>query len=401
MDNRIIEAARKAAVYVFDEDALTDNVRSMKKAFSSRYSNFKLAYSFKTNYLKPIIDTMKRENVLAEVVSEYEYDYAKMNGYEDSKIVYNGMVRNDRQKYEVALEHGKVNIDSISEYRAISQLAREHKTPVKIGIRVNFSVRHGAVSSGGNLVSRFGMDIESEEFNEMLLDLVQDRYVSIGGFHCHIAATRPAELFGKKAQKLIELVKKYGGDYIDLGGGMYGPLPEEIGRQYSDYPVTYDEYAEKICGLMNEAFPDKRCMLILEPGTALVGNTMSVVAMIQSIKCNRGQQYITLNCSNNHVGKMCEYKEIPIKVVSDGYGLIADCKDAWVVGNTCLEFDYIRKGIDGTFREGDVVEMPNTGAYSISTSRQFIIPRLAVFARKDGACIKNAETSRDMFRTYR
>lgn len=382
-----------SAFYLFYEQRLCENIQKMRDAFADLYGNFTIAYSFKTNYLRKICEIVKGYGCKAEVVSEFEKDYAQRVGFGNSQIVYNGVVPDPIGKFIVASNGGYVNVDNLQEYREISRIAHSNKCHIGIGVRVNFEI-------GNGLHSRFGVDINDYEFALLMREISMDECVDLHGFHCHIGTARPAKFWSEKIAKMIELAKKYRVEYIDLGGGMYGPMPAELASQFDGYANSFDDYADAVAVPMKEAFPDESVELIVEPGTALVGNTMDVVAHITNIKNVRSKAFITVDCNSNHIGMLCECRNIPVSVLDTGYGPVYDVIEGCIVGNTCLEFDYIRKSFSGKLKIGDTLVFKNCGAYSIGASRQFIVPRLGVRDGTTFALLKFAEDASDIFKNY-
>lgn len=380
--------------YVLHRDRVEKNIVDMQNAFKKLYCNFVIAYSFKTNYLRPIIDIIAEHGCMAEVVSPYEMQYAIELARFWPKVVYNGVIPDTKAKFATALNNGITNVDNMTEYHEISEMANSLKKHIDIGVRVNFPISNG-------LCSRFGVPTESEDFAVLMESIAADDYVHFGGFHCHIGTARPAKFWSEKSDTMIAMAKKYRAKYIDLGGGMYGPMIPELASQFSDYAETYDEYAEVVCPRMKEAFPDEEVMLIVEPGTALVGNTMDLYCHVTDIKNVRGKVFITVDTCSNHLGIICECRVIPMTVYhSNGERERVSVTDATISGCTCLEFDYIRKGYYGDIAIGDVIKFENVGAYSIGASRQFIVPRPAVLDAKDGTVLRKVETFDDMFTNY-
>lgn len=379
--------------YVFYEKQLVENIENMNRAFKALYSNFQIAYSFKTNYLRRICEVIASNGCLAEVVSPQEFAYAKKYGlFKTSDIVYNGVIPDPETKFNLARYGGYVNVDNIDEYRALSKIAAEVGVEIEIGIRLNFAI-------GNGLKSRFGVDIDGDEFKMLIAEIQNDPYVYLAGFHCHIGTARPSIYWRQKADTMVALAKKHLVKYIDLGGGMYGPMPHELAVQFTDYAQNFDEYAYAVCLTMKEAFPNEECKLIVEPGTALVGNTMNLVAHVTNVKDVRGMTYVTVDTCSNHLGMICECRDIPATCVRKSEGG-REVKDATIAGCTCLEFDYIKKNVNGVFNVGDVIIFHNVGAYSIGASRQFIVPRPAVYDYDTGEILRHAETSEDMFYGY-
>lgn len=330
---------------------------------------------------------------MAEVVSPYELQYAQALKFAPAATVYNGVIPDLERKYYIAANHGIVNIDCYEEFAALRERAGERHEPIRLGLRVSLDVENG-------VISRFGVDPDGGEFQKIMQEIRDSRYVKLDGFHCHIGSARPIRYWKEKALRLIDLLKKHGGRYLDFGGGMFGPMSESLAKQFFDYPASFQPYAEVTAGLLKEAFPDERVKMILEPGTALVGNTMYVLASVKSIKVIRGVTYITVDCCSNQLGFICECKDIPFEIIQNGDRQRIRVENAIIVGNTCLEYDYIRKDVTGELGVGDFIRFENLGAYSISTSRSFIIPPLDVFDEVSGRQLTAKMDGFSIFQKY-
>ena len=87
-----MEAVEKyqTPLYLLDLDRFSQNYLELEEAYKKRYSNFKIAYSFKTNYTPVICKQARKLGGYAEVVSELEYHMAKRYGFTPSEIIVNG-----------------------------------------------------------------------------------------------------------------------------------------------------------------------------------------------------------------------------------------------------------------------------------------------------------------------
>ena len=381
------------AAYIFDREAFEKNFNDITSAFESEYGLFKIAYSFKTNYLKAICTGVKDLGGMAEVVSPYEYQYAKALGFADSRIVYNGVIPDPAGKYEAALNGAKVNVDNIEEYKAISREAALKEKAVVLGVRVNIDI-------GNGLTSRFGVDADGDELAELMKLINKDTHVSFGGFHVHIGFGKPVRFWEEKAKKMVALAKKYSPEYIDLGGGLFGIMPEFFAKQFAEYPGDFVQYAKATARLMKEAFPDERILLMIEPGTALVGNTFAVMAKVTEIKKIKDKHFIIMNCNSNQLGFASDTKKLYTEVFNVGTGSHEYLEDAIVAGNTCIDKDYVVNGISCKVGIGDLMVFHNVGAYSLSPSRQFIVPRLGVYDKDTGSCLLEGSGFKEMFQAY-
>ena len=72
----------------------------------SVYGNYRIAYSFKTNYAPYICRSAKVLGAFAEVVSGMEYEIARRLGISTSKVHFNGPYKNSKAVKEIILGGG-------------------------------------------------------------------------------------------------------------------------------------------------------------------------------------------------------------------------------------------------------------------------------------------------------
>ncbi len=108
---------------------------------------------------------------------------------------------------------------------------------------------------------------------------------------------------------------------------MFGIMPEELAKQFNGYPGSFVPYAKAVGTTMKEAFPDEKVKLIVEPGTAMVGNSMGVLSKVTSIKNVRGETFITVNCCSNQLGFICDVRDIPYEISNIGRSNPVEVKD--------------------------------------------------------------------------
>ncbi|MEI6972679.1 MAG: diaminopimelate decarboxylase, partial [bacterium] len=75
-------------LFVYSERTIRQKHRQMQAAFSTRYPNVALGWSYKTNYLGAICAIMHGQGSLAEVVSVMEYEKARALDVPGSKIIF-------------------------------------------------------------------------------------------------------------------------------------------------------------------------------------------------------------------------------------------------------------------------------------------------------------------------
>ena len=84
----------KTPCYIFKKKKLTSTLDYINHAIKTKYSNIRLAYSYKTNSDKEVLKVLKKKNICIEVVSEKEYKSAKKMGF--NKIIYNGPAKSKK-----------------------------------------------------------------------------------------------------------------------------------------------------------------------------------------------------------------------------------------------------------------------------------------------------------------
>lgn len=136
--------------YVFDEVGFVENLHKLTSALGSVYPNYRMAYSYKTNYTPYICKIAKENGAYAEVVSDMELTLALKLGYPNNRIIYNGPEKGPMMEGHLA-NNGIVNIDNLSEAFRIAIFAKSNpQKHFKVGLRINMHLDDA-------FVSRFGL----------------------------------------------------------------------------------------------------------------------------------------------------------------------------------------------------------------------------------------------------
>ena len=396
-----IEKEYGEAFYILDLDTFKENFLNLKNEFSKIYSNFNIAYSYKTNYIPKVVEAINDLDGYAEVVSEMELDIALKSKVLPSKIIWNGPVKNENRVNELLLSGGTVNIDNIFEIENIEKLAKEHQDKIfNIGIRCNFDV-------GDDVISRFGLEPDSEDFDKICKIILNYSNINLIGIQCHFAK-RNAEYWKARAEGMIKiyelLTKKYKlfPKHIDLGGGLYGIMPNELRKQLGIKEYSFKDYANQAATCFKEHFKDKdnKPLLLIEPGSALAGNCLKFVCKVKSIKKVHNKYIANVigsqkNISMNGINP-------PMRIISNN-NTEKSYENIDIAGYTCIESDYIYKNYSGKLGVGDYIVIDNCGSYSIVMKPPFILPNFPVIYIdnfENIEVIKRKEKFEDLFNTY-
>lgn len=384
--------------YILDSEQFRTNFFELKKAFGSIYDNFNIAYSYKTNYTPKLCKIVNELGGYAEVVSDMEMEIALRIGVDPKKIIWNGPYKNYKKVEELLLVGGTVNLDSVYEIEKLNEISKRHPDhKLNIGIRVNFDVNDG-------VTSRFGFAVESDDFKKVLKFVNETDNLNLIGIQCHFA-TRRLDTWKPRAVKMLSLLDslKITPEHIDLGGGLFGKMDESLKLQFDSAIPTYDEYAKEVAPLFAEHY--KNCnnkpLLLIEPGSALVGDCMHFACKVVNIKEVRGKFIATLLGSIYNINPTLNKKNPPIKVYSMG-GEQKEYTDLDFGGFTCIESDYLYRHFNGKLAQGDMVVFGNVGSYSVVLKPPFILPNFPIIDISDKGVelIKRGEVFDDLFHTF-
>lgn len=395
----LLKAAKEygGSFYLFDREQFINNYNSFKNAVAKYYPNFNIAYSYKTNYIPPICKIVNGFGGYAEVVSDMEMDIALKCGVPYHRIIWNGPIKRINRVVKAACKGTTINIDNLLELKALATAIEGTNVQINVGVRTNFDVND-------NVVSRFGFDVESRDFDEALNIIKSNKQFKLNCLHCHFAK-RSIEFWPERMKGIVNIVDRVEAKYglvpsiVDLGGGIYGNMDEVLKKQFTDHIPSYQEYAEVIGPQIAKSFKNKNIEVVCEPGTALAADVVKFVGQVASIKEVRGKYFATLLASQKNIN--ISGKNPPIEIIHNSDS-VRDYADMDFVGYTCIEGDVLYKDYSGKLGIGDYVIFSNCGSYSIVMKPPFILPNVPILEFKDSqvVVIKRAETFEDLFKTY-
>lgn len=386
-------------LYCFCADEFAANYKEFVDCFQAQYPNYRLAYSFKTNYTPAICQLVKKLGGFAEVVSDMELALAQKLGYEAPCIIYNGPGKGALVR-EHLLNGGIVNVDSLDELRNICDFVRQYRSQqFEIGIRSNIEV-------GQPFISRFGIDADSDELVQAANHIKTTENLTLAGLHCHVSQARGLESWARRTRWMLALADRLFDappKYLDFGSGMYGKMADSFANQFSNVP-TYREYAQVTAKVVAEHYAqcEQKPLLFTEPGTTVINKYVDFITRVIAIKQIRGKCFIVTDGSAHNLGEVCKLKKLPVERICNS-GSDTFCENADIVGYTCLEHDVMYSGFTGPIGVGDYLVFGNVGGYSNVSKPPFIHPNCAMIQLNDdnsSRLIKRPETLDDIFGTY-
>lgn len=380
-------------LFVVSQRIFEKKYNALFSHFKDYYPNFKVGYSFKTNYTAGICKIFKELGVLAEVTSGFEYFLAKKIGYGGRGIIFNGPFKKDEELLNAVQDGCFLNIDNYHELMRLNGLLESRSLNAKIGIRL--SLPHGRNDS--KPWDRFGFGISNGEAREILFYIQKHMpKIKVCGVETHLGTniTDP-EIYRSAAKDIAEFVLWAQNiianpiEYIDIGGGfaVYG---NELKNTDIKKVPNIQNYLEAITTPIKEKLKPLP-LLIIEPGRFLVSEGVVLLSRVISEKQKAG--FVTADASISFL-REASYLNLKIEALKNDEKLFPTT----VFGFTCTQSDVLGKAPLPLLNENDVLIFYAVGAYSISRSSQWVRPRPAIIKISDRGGIKllkRKETNED------
>jgi len=388
--------------YLIDLEKFQQNYQDFLAAFRSVYRKSQIAYSYKTNYTPRLCQLVQAMGGYAEVVSGMEYDLAIRIGVPPEQIIFNGPYKQQIDFERALLSGSVVNLDAAYEVKWLCALAERFPEKIlRTGIRCNFSI-------GMEELSRFGFFVESNDFEEIVHTLKNVSNCQIVGLHCHfLASERSAETYAAITQQMVNIAlttfADVGLEFIDIGGGFFSPMTQELKKQFP-YPIpTFSEYGKAIAEVFKSSFPDENGPeLILEPGISITANAMKFVTKVIDLKTVKDRQLALVAGSRYDIKPTLSPRNLPMTLFSAPLG--ESTKNVFdIVGSTCMEGDCLYTGYNGEIKATDYLVFDNVGSYTNVLRPPFINPAAAILSLSSSEeieVVRHRETVDDVFSTY-
>lgn len=361
--------------YVIHKKELDSNFEKLRSALETHWGNYIIGYSYKTNALPWVISHFNHLECFAEVVSEDEYNLAKLIGVDISRIIYNGPIKT-KESFIEALQSGAiVNIDS---QREIQWLDEVDTTKRKVGIRVNFDIekmcpgQSQCADEGG----RFGFCYENGELANTVNKLLS-KGAEIVGIHLHTSSkSRGLDIYRAIAEMACKIQEEFTFDldYVDVGGGFFGGLSTK---------PQFDEYISLMESVLNSRFDKERTKLIVEPGMAVIGAPVSYVTSVIDVKDTQFNRFVVTDGTRTSIDplmtKSAYFHTYDVKHSRERYPKQVIC------GYTCMEHDRLYEAKnEPIYMPGDKIIYDKVGAYTMCLTPLFIKYYPDVYVEYDG-----------------
>ena len=353
--------------YVYDLDVVAE---SRDQLFGLLPEGFQLFYALKSNPHPEIARELRSGGCRAEISSTGELANALEAGFDPAGILYTGPGKTNAE-LEQAIATGVrlFSVESLSDLQHVGAAAEKHGVTASCLLRVNTTA-----SSGGTGIrmmgrpSQFGID--SETLPELMPTMKAVPGTRIAGAHFFTMSNAQDQdaLLGEYEfvlQSAAQLRREVGLplEILDIGGGFSSPYAVPGPR--TDYPKLRAGL-EVLLDLHLPEWRDGGIELACESGRYLSGTSGSLLAGVVNVKESRGSRFVILDAGINVVGGLSGIgRLLPAAVGIDESG----DQPGSLVGPLCTPGDSLAKAAKlPELAAGDIVTVPNVGAYGVTAS---------------------------------
>ena len=361
-DVRFAELQTPAGLY-FENTAkqIFSNAAEIGRSHGT-HINTRYAYSIKTNPDERLLQLALESGFLAEAISPLEVKKAIAAGFRTEQIVLNGPAKWWRREELPAGRLHAVFCDSIEELTRVSaELENGELDSEFVGLRLRTP----------NIVSRFGIPIDSPELFEELVTSIRKMPRSCRfGVHFHMASSNVGvrqwrHLFKSMLRwcGTLEALSNRVIECLDIGGGWF---PEDMHhKDASIYSEILSAVPEYLSGVSE---------LISEPGKALAQPTMAIAMSILEIRSYLGKRSEAV--MDGSIAELPMHYFHPHRILSqdkNGDWKALKRGSSMLLGRLCMEHDIVAMNVElpESAKAGDVFVFCDAGAYDRSMSYVF------------------------------
>ncbi|TDC80164.1 type III PLP-dependent enzyme [Micromonospora sp. KC606] len=358
-------------LYVYDLDRVAE---ARDRLFAALPGGFDLFYAVKANPHPEVAGALRDGSgpaCRAEISSTGELDAALAAGYAAGECLYTGPGKTDTE-LAVAIARGVrlFSAESPTDLRRIGAVAERHGAVAECLLRINCT--SAGAATGIRMMGRpsqFGLDLES--LPALMPELRATRGARLVGAHFFTMSNAGDESdLLAEFERVVELAAGLAVDpglpleLLDLGGGFAAPYA------VPGAPVRYPKLRAELERLLDLHLPRWRTgtpRLACESGRYLVAGCGTLLCGVVNVKRGRGQTYVIVDAGINAIGGLSGLgRLLPMAVCLDGVGAT---EQASLVGPLCTPGDLLGRDVQvPVLAAGDLVRIPNVGAYGITAS---------------------------------
>ncbi|WP_431962756.1 diaminopimelate decarboxylase [Actinacidiphila sp. bgisy160] len=397
-------------VGLLDLDGVRAAAADLRAAFATPGVEVTHTFAVKAASLVPVLRLLSEEGVGAEVASPGELALAQAAGVPAGRIVLDSPAKTPDELRKALALGIALNADNPQELARLDRLVPPGTTDAPLGLRVNPQVGAGRIGamSTATATSKFGVALRDEGAADWVVRAYLDR-PWLTRLHTHTGSQGvPLELMAAGVRAVYELAERINAaagrrqvTTLDIGGG----LPVNFASD--EVRPGFRAYADALRAAVPGLFAG-RYALVTEFGRSLVAKQGTILARVEYAKTAGGRAIAV-----THAGAQVATRTVfapgawPLRVLAldpkgrpkGGAPVVQD-----VAGPCCFAGDLVAAARElPLLAEGDLVALPDTGAYYFSTHFAYnSLPRPAVHGYSGPGpafrTLRRAQTVEDLVR---
>lgn len=369
-------------LYLYDLDEVQHRVEILRAILPAESH---LYYCFKANPLPALGKWLRLFGCRAEVSSTGELQMALEAGFiPSSNILYSGPGKTEMEIRE-ALASGVLffSCESWHDLLRLVSVASDMQVKVKVMLRVNPVTAPKAKLAMVGIPSRFGFE-EGDLLAQKAILKEIDSLITIVGLHIyHGTQIEGAEALLSTIKNGLDTAERllaqldFSCQYLDLGGGF--PWPYAVAETGEDL----SELGSALSSLWADRQLTATAQLWFESGRYLVAGSGTLLTTVLATKlAKENRRFVIVDAGINHLGGMSGLGRVLRPVISvSPLAMPPETADSgWVdiVGPLCTPLDSLGLNVQtAPVEPGDVLSIPNVGAYGLTASLTNFLSRPA------------------------
>ncbi|MGW3358847.1 diaminopimelate decarboxylase [Streptomyces bungoensis] len=385
--HRLLDPEESLLAAFVDLDGVAATVSELRDAFAGAPGALH-AFAAKANCLVPVLRELNGLGMGCEVATGGELARALAAGFPPERIVFDSPAKT-RAELERALALGvAVNADSFQELDRIARILADRPSRSRIGVRINPQIGGGSIAamSTATSTSKFGVPLADPGNRQRLVRAFGD-HPWLTWVHAHTGSQGcPLDLIAAGVAQAVAFADEVNAawgpgrvDGIDIGGGL--PV------NFADDTVTpaFGTYVRTLKAHAPALFEPGGYRVVTEFGRSVLAKNGFMAAYVEYTKTSGGRP-IALT----HAGVQVATRTVfapgawPLRV--EAYDATGTAKRGRpvrqdVAGPACFAGDLLARDHALPLLEpGDLVAVPDTGAYYFSTPFHYnSLPEPAVY----------------------
>jgi diaminopimelate decarboxylase len=380
-------------LYVYDLERVEQQARTLQAILPPGSALF---YSLKANPLRIIASTLRELGCWAEVSSTGEVAVTREAGFEPDCILYTGPGKTP-EEIQAAVISGLqfFSCESWIELERLENTARKTGVKLKVLLRINPNKAPGALLPMTGVPSQFGFEVDQlvEGWSEAQRWI---EHLEIVGLHIyHGTQINTVDSLASTFREAIAVAEHLSEalahqfHILDVGGGFPWPYAHE------QPPVDLASLKFAFAQIAAERRQTALAELWFESGRYLSAASGTLLTSVVDVKISKERKkYVVLDTGIHHLGGMSGLGRIPrsnltIQVLSKKPAEALEKVD--LVGPLCTPLDCLaREIVVPCLQPGDVLAIPNVGAYGLTASLVHFLSRPAPMeiAYRDARCVE-------------